>query len=188
MNESIFKALILTLVIIYPLIVYSIAPIVLFPPSTIELQAGWKDDQFKTWHDWDLAYLGVSNANISSENGVLTISVNGKVPKGAIVAAQRKIGLDFDPSLYPYLKVYIRTSSIDVAARIVLWTDPKHAYTVLLKTYNDREWHTEIIDLRYFGITSKLYMVELSFFQLSDGVNSSVSYRELSFNRMVRKP
>jgi hypothetical protein len=144
---------------------------------------------YKEPPDWSLVYLGISNTSISSKDGTLTISVNGEAPKDSMVVAQKKRDLNFDPSLYPYLKVSIRTSSINVATRIVLWTDPEHAYTVLLKTYNDGEWHTEIIDLRYFGIAStKLYMIELSLLQLSDGINSSVSYRELSFNRMVRKP
>ena len=78
------------------------------------------------------------------------------------------------------------TSGIDVAARIVVWTDPNHSYMVLLKTYNDGNWHTEIIDLLYFGIPggSYLSMIELGFTQISDGSGSIVCYSQLSFNSL----
>jgi hypothetical protein len=120
-----------------------------------------------------------------SADGVLKLYVNGTVSTNTIVAAQRTEGLDFNASTYRYLKVSIMTSGIDVAARIVVWTDSNHPYTVLLKTYNDKSWHTEIIDLSYFGVDSpQLFMIELGWLQINDGLNDNAYYSELSFNSL----
>jgi hypothetical protein len=50
-------------------------------------------------------------------------------------------------------------------------------------------WHTEIIDLIYFLnnigiIASHLAMIELSMQQVYDGSNSTVYYRQLSFDSL----
>lgn len=123
------------------------------------------------------------NSSVSSKEDTLTVSASGDVQEGSIVAAQRTKCLNFSLESYPYLKVSVKTSSLDVAARIVVWTAQERSYPILLKTYNDREWHTEIIDVRHFGVTNAaLYQVELSLLQLYNGSDSSVAYRSLSFN------
>jgi hypothetical protein len=140
---------------------------------------------YKESPDWTIAYIGTTNASISSENGTLEIHGSGGLSTGTIVSAQRLNSLLFNPSEYNYLKVSIKTSSINVSARIVIWTDQSHAYTVLLKTYDDNAWHTEIIDLSFFGATnSSLYMIELSWMQIDKGYESTVYYRQLSFDSL----
>jgi hypothetical protein len=136
---------------------------------------------------WILACNAPINANISSQDGILKLCGSGSLSANTIVTSQSFNELTFDLSKYKYLEVSISTSSINVAARIVIWTDSTQSYTVLLKTYNDREWHTEIIDLSFFGISSnKLYMIELGLMQVYNLLdsNSVASYKELSFNSL----
>jgi hypothetical protein len=141
---------------------------------------------YRSLPTWTLAYSNPVNANISSENGVLEVSAKGDITTGTIISVQRVSGLDLDFTKYRYVNVSIMTSGIDVAARVVVWTDPSHIYTILLKTYNDKNWHTEIIDLSYFGIysSSHLFMIELGLLQISEGSNSTVCYSQLSFNSL----
>jgi hypothetical protein len=135
--------------------------------------------------DWVMAYSEPINASISSENGTLEIHGSGGLSTGTIVSAQRPKGLLFNSSEYNYLKVSIKTSSINVAARVVVWVDQSHAYTVLLKTYDDNAWHTEIVDISLFEATSSsLYMAELGWMQIDEGNESTVYYRQLSFDSL----
>jgi hypothetical protein len=135
---------------------------------------------------WTLASNTPVNATISSENSVLKVSANGDTETGTIISAQRVSGLDLDFTKYRYVNVSIMTSGIDVAARVVVWTDSSHLYPILLKTYNDKNWHIEIIDLSYFGIysSSHLFMIGLGLLQISEGSNSTVCYSQLSFNSL----
>ena len=78
------------------------------------------------------------------------------------------------------------TSSLNIAARIVIWPTPSaiDSREVLLKTYNDNQWHTEIIDLSFFGISGNIHRVELGFITLvTSNSNESVCYADFSFNR-----
>jgi hypothetical protein len=137
---------------------------------------------YKTPPAWTLAYNNPINASISSENGVLMVYGEENLSAGTLVSAKRSTGLDFDFNQYRYLDVSIMTSGLDVATRIVIWTS-KASYTVLLKTYDDRNWHTEIIDLTAW-IGSGLSMVELGLNQIYPGSRSTVSYRQISFNSL----
>jgi hypothetical protein len=135
---------------------------------------------------WRLAYSNPLNSSIFSNNGLLEVFGNGHIKGGYIVSAQRTSDLEFDLNKYRYLNVSVMTSGLDVAARVVIWTQSNldHAYAVLLKTYNDKDWHTEIIDLSYyFDVSaSRLFMIELGWIQVQEGHSSTVSYRQLSFN------
>lgn len=136
---------------------------------------------------WKIAYTNPVNASIFTVNEVLGIFRNGNLSAGNIVSAQRTSDLDFDLNKYRYLNVSIITSALDVVARIVIWTQPSldHAYMLLLKTYNDKDWHMEIIDLSQFGIGGAgLFMIELGWIQVQDGYSSMVFYRQLSFGSL----
>ena len=83
--------------------------------------------------------------------------------------------------------VSIRTSSINIAARIVIWPDQNvhNSREVLLKTYNDNDWHTEIIDLSYFILPTDVFMIELGFAQIyPSNTNEWITYKTLSFNSL----
>lgn len=176
--------LLVSAIILLPIAYLTILNMVI-PKGGVRFRVGWEDNLFQT--EWTLAYVGLVNASISSENGVLKVFGNGDLKVGTLVSAQRTSGLGFDLNKYRYLNVSIMTSGFDVAARILIWTktDPNKASAVLLKTYNDRNWHTEIIDLSYFGISgSGLCMIELGWMQVYEDSSSMVCYRQLSFNRL----
>ncbi|HEY4674586.1 MAG TPA: hypothetical protein VIH48_00875 [Candidatus Bathyarchaeia archaeon] len=171
-------------IILIPVAYLAILNIVI-PKDGTRFLIGWEDNTFQT--EWTLAYLGPVNASMSSESGVLKVFGDGDLKEGNLVTAQRTSDLEFDLNKYKYINVSIMTSGFDTAARIVIWTEsnPDYAYTVLLKTYNDTNWHTEIIDLSYFGIDgSSLFMIELGWMQLYDGSSSTAFYRQLSFSSL----
>jgi hypothetical protein len=180
------KLVALCLLLILVPTAYLTALNLLIPHSGLKFYAGWADSLFQA-SVWNLGYDRPVDANMSSENGVLKVSAVGDISSGTLVAAQRWSGLDFNMSEYKYLKVSIMTSGITVAARIVIWTD--NPYVVLLKTYNDHEWHTEVLDVVYtlsnMGATSlRPGMIELSWQQVTEGFNSTVYYSQLSFNSL----
>jgi hypothetical protein len=182
------KVVALSLLIILAPIAYLTILDRLLPHAGMKFYPGWEDDSFQE-NLWKLVYNRPIDANISNDNGVLKISASGQLSEDTIVAAQRWSGLDFDLTEFKYLKVSVMTSGIDVAARIVAWTDPDHGYVVVLKTYDDSAWHTEIVDLVYFlnimgTSSSHLTMIELSMQQVYKGFNSTVCYRQLSFDSL----
>jgi hypothetical protein len=136
---------------------------------------------------WKLSYNAPAEGGISSKNNVLEVFAKGNISSGTIVTAQRSSNFSFSLKTYRYLKVSIKTSSIDVSARITIWTEPSKIYVVLLKTYNDKEWHTEIVDLSFCGVAEdKLFMLELGLMQVYDATDSesAVYYKELSFCKL----
>lgn len=137
--------------------------------------------------DWILATNKPVKAEISSDEGILKISASGNIPAGTIVSAQRIKEIPIDLDIYQYFIVRIRTSSINAAARVMIWTNQTYARAVLLKTYNDFEWHTEIVYLPYYGISGvQIYMIELGFEQVQDAENSesTIWYGGLSFCKL----
>lgn len=140
---------------------------------------------YKRNPSWSLACNKPIEANISTEENTLKIFGSGNLTAGTLVSGQRFSNLTINTTVAKYLNVSIKTSSINVAARIVVWTSPSNPVLILLKTYNDSNWHIEIIDLLCFGINvSELYMIELGWQQVYDSTGQSIVwYRELSFNQ-----
>ena len=117
--------------------------------------------------------------------GPLKITMEGTRNGGEIVAAQKTQNIPADLASNDYIKVSIMTSSIDVAARIVIWTDFEHPREVLVKTYNDSVWHQEIVSLSFFELSGNISMIELSMKQLaSSNVSDWILYKEISFGNL----
>lgn len=135
---------------------------------------------------WTLSCNKQIEANITTEANTLKIIGIGNLTSGTIVSAQRFSNLTINTLVTKYLNILVRTSSINVATRITIWTSASQSIVILLKTYNDYNWHIEIIDLNSFGIyVSGLYMVELGWQQVYDSTNPSTAwYRQLSFNHL----
>jgi hypothetical protein len=134
--------------------------------------------------DWYSARSGMVKGNVSSYTGVLNISMQGYRSTDDIIAAQRIRSLPSNLTFSNYLKVLIMTSSINVSARIAMWPDAQ-TNVILLKTYNDREWHIEIINLGDLGLRDNIRMIELSLMQLYSSNSSEwILYKELSFNTL----
>lgn len=135
--------------------------------------------------EWWLASSSLTPAGISNQQGILTLSGIGHLSKGTIISAQRSKDLNFNLIPYNYLNISIMTSSLNVAARIVIWPDSVagNSREVLIKTYNDNNWHTEIIELSIFGLTQNVQRIELGFVCIDTSTTEEwVHYKELSFN------
>jgi len=128
------------------------------------------------------------NTEISSSNGTLCVQSNAVLKPETVVTAQRMEDLTINVTKYRFLSLVVMTSSINVAARVVIWTNASSPFIVLLKTYDDRLWHTEIVDLRAFEISGNdQFIIELGFIQLKGESDPPVfaRYRSLSFSTLV---
>ena len=145
----------------------------------LKLSSTWNDYGFLCWNMITNAPV---NGSISNVGGPLKITMNGPRSAGAIVAAQRTEDLPLEIPSDGYLKVSAKASSINVAVRIVIWTDFEHPQNVLVKTYNDNEWHVEVVSLPFFRLSGNISMIELSMMQLNNSTSDEwVLYKELSF-------
>lgn len=188
MNESSTRkrrlviAVLMLITVLYPVVYLSILNMVV-PNRDVSFHVGWEDTSFQG--QWKLAYNRTVDATMSSEGGVLKLYAFWSIPVDSVIMAQRTEGLEFDLFTYKYLKVSTMTSDIDAAAKIVVWTDQNHSYTVLLKTFGNKAWHTEIVDLLALGVdSSHLSMIELGWSQILAGQNEFVYYSNLSFNTL----
>jgi hypothetical protein len=136
--------------------------------------------------DWWLATTPLTPATISNQQGILKLSGNGNLSEGTIISAQRSKNLTFNLVPFNYINVSIMTSSLDIAARIVIWptnSSGSISREVLLKTYNDNQWHTEIVELSLFGLTKNIYRIELGLITLDSSTTEEwICYKDLSFN------
>jgi hypothetical protein len=134
--------------------------------------------------EWWVVSSSLAPASISNQQGILRLSGIGQ-SKGTILSAQRSKNLTFNLIPFNYLNVSIMTSSLNIAARIVIWPDSSlsNSREVLLKTYNDNQWHTEIIELSLFGLTENVYRIELGFVSLFPSTTEECAcFKEISFN------
>jgi hypothetical protein len=77
---------------------------------------------------------------------------------------------------------------VSAAARIVVWTDDGKDHLILLKTYNDNQWHNEIIQLKAFGVYGRMLVaVQLGMMSFNSETPLTVSYKDLSFISWVLK-
>lgn len=166
------------------------------PPHSSVFVEGWRDNTFDTSNGTWIAYASLNSSNLNesviltSQAGVLGIHKNGTLPIMEIATARRTQGLStLNLSLYPYMSITVMAQSIKIAARVTIWTCTFHIIPVLLTTYKDALWHTEIIDLRAFGITSQeVCALELGFISTVSLPQSSVDlyYRELAFVKIAQ--
>jgi hypothetical protein len=151
--------------------------------STPRLVSGWEDNTFA---DWKLASNAPVEGSLDAENGTLVVSAIGPVANHTIVTAQLFLNTDkfVDLATYNYLKVSVRTSSIDVAARIVIRSNTTEIKEVLMKTYNDNEWHTEVVDLSgTFALSGMVVGVEMGFMMINTAKSGAwANFRQLSLN------
>jgi hypothetical protein len=127
----------------------------------------------------------VSSPKVSTLSNEIIVSDEGNLSNGIIVTARRSYDLNFNESVGNFLNVTVKTSSVYVAARVTIWTSNTSAYTVLLKTYNDFNWHTEIISLSAFKIIGpNITLVELGLLELNNQPSAMVWYANMSFNSL----
>jgi hypothetical protein len=146
------------------------------------------ENEYRDAPNWELISDKPVNAKLNAQNHVLSIRLSNIAPNGSLIAAQRVGGFAFDLRNAGYLQVSIKTSSLSVIARIVVWTEDGKDHLILLKTYNDNQWHTEVVQLSAFGVSgTKLLAVQLGMIAVNSEAPLIVSYKDLSFISWVPK-
>ena len=148
--------------------------------------SGWECSDFTD--GWRLASSVPVKGELVVENGVLKVTANESLPYYGVVTAQKLDDFVVNVTTYNYLVVSVKTSSVFTAARIVVWphSTGMAQKEVLLKTYDDNEWHTEVVDLSsIFGLSGDIVGLELGFKSIDPSVSSqSVCFKQLSFSRL----
>lgn len=154
--------------------------------ETLRFDPVWKADLSGPWV---ITTLPPVEARLEEDKGVISIISDDALADGAIVSARGRQIPMVDFAEYRFLIVSVKTSSLVLAARIVLWPEGSEPITVLLKTYADTKWHTEAVDLHYFGLSSvtKLAMIDLGSITIGESVQPGTlaMYQGLMFARIL---
>jgi hypothetical protein len=174
--------------LIFP-VAYVVAIDAALPHQSLAFEAGWTDPSFSGWR---VNTTQGTSAALSVSNGTLSVISTATVAPYQFVAADSSNLTPVDISRFHFLIVSIRAPAYFVAARVVVWTGSDGAIVLLVKTYADTGWHTEVIDLRFFGlsITRPLRMFELGWqgVERTAPSGSIVEFRGLSLARQVGEP
>jgi hypothetical protein len=177
-------ALILTLIVLP--VAYIAAINATIPHDRLAFTAGWTDPMFLGWKANSTA--GTS-AFIAVSNGVLSVVSTTSVTPQQFVAADSPNLSRVDRSQYPFLLVTIRAPAYFVAARIGIATEQRGLVLVLVKTYPDSDWHTEVIDLRFFGVANGkgFFMIELGWLGVERDApaNTRVEFQDVMLASLV---
>src|SRR5207245_10509567 len=106
----------------------------------------------------------------SVSNRTLSVLSTGTLPPQHFVAPSSPNLPQVDISRYHFLIVSIRTPAYYVGARIVMWTGSGGPILALVKTYADTEFHTEVIDLRFFGLSTARLLRMIEFGRSGGGI------------------
>ena len=142
----------LILVLLILPVAYVAAINAVVPHASLAFEAGWTD---LTFSGWTVNASAGTSALLSVSNGSLSIISGGTVTPQQFVAADSPNLSAANVTKYPFLIVSVKAPAYYVAARIGIWTGKGPLILILLKTYADTAWHTEVIDLRFFGLSSE---------------------------------
>jgi hypothetical protein len=174
--------------LIFP-VAYVAAINAVLPYNSLAFETGWTDQSFS---GWTVNASQGTNGSLAVSNGSLSvISATMVTPQQFVAADSPNLPL-IDISRYHFLIVSIRAPAYYVAARIVIWAGGGGPIAVLVKTYADTGWHTEVIDLRFFGlsIARPLRMIELGWqgVETSASAGTHVEFRGLSLAKQMGEP
>ncbi len=120
-----------------------------------------------------------------TDNETLSIVSNGTMPLDGIVGAEGMAVPVINFHQYPYLRISVRAPPVFVGVRIMIWTDQEQPFLVLKKTYGSGDWHTEVINLNFLGLTGEhpITKVELTWVAVERPAPAGtvVTYRDLAF-------
>ena len=188
MDPRLRLAAVMLVLLIVP-VAYVAAINAVLPHTNLAFEAGWTDQSFS---GWTVNVSQGTGAVLSVSNGTLSVISTGTVTPQQFVAADSPNLPQVDISRYHFLIVSIRTPAYYVGARIVMWTGSGGPILALVKTYADTEFHTEVIDLRFFGLSTArpLRMIELGWegVEIPASAGNHVEFRGLSLAREVGEP
>ena len=122
----------------------------MLPHESLAFEIGWTEQSFS---GWTVNASSGTNAVLAISNGTLSVISTATVTQDQFVAAESPNLSAVNVTRYPFLIVSVRAPAYFVAARIGIWTGKGPLVLVLAKTYPDTAWHTEVIDLRFFGLS-----------------------------------
>ena len=181
---AIFAVCFLFLIVIFPLVYLESLSAAIKHPGFV-FSANWTDNfNSSEINEWRLDNTSQTVSSLSLSNSMLDLSINNPIGNGTQISAYRS---DLPNTLngQNYLQVSIRTSSINVAAEISVFESSSDIHVILLKTYNDAQWHTELVFLPYFGVTEPISKIELGMVQLGAfRTGESISFENLSIGNL----
>lgn len=162
---------------------YVAAVSAIIPHSGLQVGVGWSEPEFNS--TWAVASSpGVSGYLIRS-NGSMTVGASGSIQPGGIVSAQNMELPALDVKDYPFLTVTVRSDSVYLAVRVMVWPTSTSPHPVIVSTFNDQSWHTLYVNLSWLlGLTGsvRLYLLELGWVVVQQlvGPNPEVQYEDLA--------
>ncbi len=149
MGPRLRLAAMIVVLIVLP-VAYVAAINAVLPHESLAFEAGWTDSSFS---GWTVNVSGGASAFLAVSNGIVSVISGGTVTPDQFVAADSPNLSAANITKDPFLIVSIKAPAYYVAARIGIWTGRAPFLLVLVKTYADTAWHTEVIDLRLFGLS-----------------------------------
>jgi len=131
-------------------VAYIAATNALLPHESLAFAAGWTESSFS---GWTVNVSQGTSAFLAVSNGTLSVISAGTVTTEQFAAADSPNLSAANITKYPFLIVSVKAPAYYVAARIGIWTGKGPLLLVLVKTYPDTAWHTEVVDLRSFGVS-----------------------------------
>jgi hypothetical protein len=181
-----FRLLTLILTLIVLPVAYIAAINASVPHDHLAFSAGWTDPMFA---GWTVNSSAGASAFISVSNGVLSVVSTTSVTPQQFVAADSPNLSQVDRARYPFLLIAIRAPAYFVAARIGIATEQRGLVLVLVKTFPDSGWHTEVIDLRFFGLADGkgLLVIELGWLgvERTAPANTRVEFQDVMLASLV---
>ncbi len=176
--------------LVFALVVLPVAYIaainVAIPHDQLTFTAGWTDPSFA---GWTITASAGASAFFTVSNGVLSLVSTTSITPQQFVAADSPNLSQVDLPKYPFLIVSIKAPAYFVAARIGIVTEERGLALVLVKTYPDTDWHTEVIDLRFFGLSdgARIQMIELGWLGVEHPAPAGtlVQFQDLKLGSLV---
>ena len=144
------RVAVMSLVLLVFPVAYVAAINALLPHEGLAFEAGWTETSFS---GWTVNVSAGASAVLAVSNGTLSVTSTGTVTPDQFVAAESPNLSAANVTKYPFLIVSVKAPAYYVPARIGIWTGKGRLFLVLAKTYADTAWHTEVIDLRFFGLS-----------------------------------
>lgn len=156
---------------------------VLVPHSGLTMSVGWSEPEFNS--TWVEANSSGVNGYLVRTNGSLTVAASGPVEPGGIVSAHNYDLPALNLTRYPFLSVAVRSDSVHLAVRILVWTDAATPFFLVLSTFNDPSWHTLYVNLTWLLQLSgsvRFFLFELGWIvvQQSVGPTPQVQFENLA--------
>ena len=147
-----FVAFSVVYVVVSSLVINHPAPVVVTKWSVLDLSTAMETSN------------SLGKITTSFTSGGMNLSISGNVSQlrtNLFYGVHLATGAKVNATLSPFFQIWVKTNSIYVAGTIALLLDSGANVTIMQKTYNDIEWHLEIVHLGPFLIPPERSVVAL---------------------------